>query len=539
VLYETRGVSPNRMFIVSYINIPFFYPDDILHTFQIILYEGSNDIKVNYRDVSPRDSSGHTTTAGIENAQGTAGLQYERFNTPGRYRNIYVRYFTGSGGGPEPPPPEPGPDPAPEPGPSPSPNPSLFPEGSLFFPHIVLEPDWKMELCVINPDSAQTGAGVLRAYNQNGGFVGEVAHLSIPPCGRYAVSLVDLMGMYGSAAYMVFEPDPGSPDLVGYERFTKGDDLGDAMPGATEPSSYVLDIPHIASDLRWFTRIVLINTATNAQNIDIQFDSGETVPMGMEPGQHKSFLVRGLFGGDAKPEVHSARISGSGLIGMEFFGRLDDGQNVLSSILLGNEKDDVIYYPHIVENGNWYSGLVAYTYASSCDLTITPFTAVGEALPPLSKNISRSSRYVGTSTSLDLPQDTAWLKVQGSTPLSGFELFGSHNGGLAGFVCTGINRKTGVFPNLSSEGVTGIGIINTENSETHVVLTAYRDDGSIVADKSVYMAAYEKMVGKTQDLFDQDISEATYMAFSSDNEIVGFQVNVSIDEGRADALPNL
>jgi hypothetical protein len=518
------------MFIVSYINIPFFFDEsDIRNTFQIILYEASNDIRVNYRDVSPRDTSSNTTTAGIENAQGTVGLQYERFKTPGRYMNISVRYYTGSGG-------EPGP--APEPEPSPLPVSDLFPKGSLFFPSIVVEQDWKMELCVINPDSEQTGTGVLRAYDQNGGFVGEVAHLSIPPRGRYAVSIVDLMGMYGSVAYMVFEPDSGSPDLVGYERFTKGDDLGDAIPGATEPSSYVLDIPHIASDLRWFTRIELINTAPGAQTIDIQFDSGETVSMGIEPGQHKSFLVRDLFGGDAKPEIHSARISGSGLIGMEFFGRFDV-QNVLSSILLGNEKDYVIYYPHIVDNGNWYSGLVAFTYASSCDLAITPFTAVGESLPLVTKNISRSSRYVGTSSSLELPKDTAWLKVQGSTFLSGFELFGSHNGSLAGFVCTGINRKTGVFPSLNGEGVTEIGIINTENSETHVVLTAYGDDGIIVAEKTLHMAAYEKKVGEAQDLFDQDISGATYMAFSSDNEIVGFQINVSIDEGRADALPNL
>lgn len=539
MLYETRGVSPNRMFIVSYNTIPFIYPDDIRHTFQIILYEGSNDIKVNYRDVSPRDTSKHTTTAGIENTQGTAGLQYERFNTTRRYTDIYVRYYTGSGGEPYPPSPEPDPDPTPEPGPSPAPVSGLFPEGSLFFPYIVLNPDWKMEICVINPDPEQTGVGVLRAYNQNGGFVGEVAHISILPRGRHSAPIVDLMGMYGSAAYMVFEPDPGSPDLAGYERFTKGDELGDAVPAATESSRYVLDIPHIASDLRWFTRVVLINTSPVSQNINIEFDNGETKPMDIGPGQHKSFLVRELFEGDPKPEVRSARISGSGLIGMELFGRADDGQSVLSSILLSNEKNDVIYYPHIVENGNWYSGLVAYTYSSSCDLTITPFTAVGEALPLLYKNISRSSRYVGTSTSLELPPETAWLKIQGSTSLSGFELFGSSYGALAGFVCTGENRKTGVFPSLSSEDVMGIVIINTEDSETHVALTAYRDDGSIVAEKTLPMAPYAKIVGTVQGFFEQDISGATHMDFSSDTEIVGFQLTVSIDQGRADALPSL
>jgi hypothetical protein len=238
------------------------------------------------------------------------------------------------------------------------------------------------------------------------------------------------------------------------------------------------------------------------------------------------------------PDIHSARIFGSGLIGMELFGSVDE-KNELTAILLSNQKEHVVCYPHIVENENWYCGLVAYTYSSTCDLTITPYSADGTPFPEIYRTISTSSRLAGSAGSLGLPQDTAWLEIEGTKSLSGFELFGNVNGGLAGFVCTGMKKKAGVFPDLDSGDVTSIGFVNTEDSEAYVILTAYRDDGTVVATSSINISAHAKVVGEVQGLFDQSINEATYIAFSSDKEIMGFQLNTSTGQEEADALPIL
>jgi hypothetical protein len=53
------------------------------------------------------------------------------------------------------------------------------------------------------------------------------------------------------------------------------------------------------------------------------------------------------------------------------------------------------------------------------------------------------------------------------------------------------------------------------------------------------ISAYEKVVGMSSDLFSQNIDNATYISFSSDGNIVGFQLNGSSDDMMLDALPGM
>ena len=69
IRYELRGTAPNRRFVVSYTNLPFyrnFGPNEL--TSQIILYEGSNRIEIHTSHLSVR---GNPTTQGVENASGS------------------------------------------------------------------------------------------------------------------------------------------------------------------------------------------------------------------------------------------------------------------------------------------------------------------------------------------------------------------------------------------------------------------------------------------------------------------------------------
>jgi uncharacterized repeat protein (TIGR01451 family) len=91
VYYETKGVSPNRMFIVEWykmmapINMT-FGGDGI--TFEAILYESSNNILFQYQNVEFGTSffnwlvnNGASATVGIEDPTGTVGLEYS-YNEP-------------------------------------------------------------------------------------------------------------------------------------------------------------------------------------------------------------------------------------------------------------------------------------------------------------------------------------------------------------------------------------------------------------------------------------------------------------------------
>jgi hypothetical protein len=75
--YQTLGTAPNRVFIVQFSNVQ-HYPSGNAVTMQYKLFETSNDIEVHYQ-AAPSD--GGTHSAGIENQDGTIGVQYFRGTT--------------------------------------------------------------------------------------------------------------------------------------------------------------------------------------------------------------------------------------------------------------------------------------------------------------------------------------------------------------------------------------------------------------------------------------------------------------------------
>lgn len=77
-LYKTIGTAPNRKLVVQWTNTGFYNVTTPLGTFQIILYEGSNAIQVQYRYLVSQADLAHGSGAGvgIENVDGTVGVQY-------------------------------------------------------------------------------------------------------------------------------------------------------------------------------------------------------------------------------------------------------------------------------------------------------------------------------------------------------------------------------------------------------------------------------------------------------------------------------
>ena len=178
---------------------------------------------------------------------------------------------------------------------------------------------------------------------------------------------------------------------------------------------------------------------------------------------------------------------------------------------------------------------------SSSTLTVTPYDEFGKALAPQSVPISGQGKYVGSAANLDLPDGTAWLEIEATNPITGFELFGTRNGKqLAGYTGVGISRTEGVFAKLEKDGWTGIAFVNIGDSTATVELNAYDDSGALLATKVLAVPTHAKVVDVPQAIFgNKDISAATYIAYSSDKDVVGFQLDGSTDGRMLDALPGM
>ena len=607
--YETRGVSPNREFVVQFTNVPYKYFASTLNTFQYVLYEGTNDIHVNYLDITSYGEA--YTVAGIENADGTIGLQYPKMNTAGNFKNFYIRYSvnqvdspivitgeatsvtassvtlngmvnpngvnttsyfqygTSAGYGST----------------TTSRNigsgtshvsvsvaianltsnttyhyrivatnsagtsygddqtfttSSSFLSRLLYFPCIASADNWETKICVINTSASdsQTLRGVFKAYNNAGVHISEDITIDLDPHGRREITVGDEFSDPGSIGYIVFEPDFGA--VVGYTKFYVEGYYRAAVPAVSEINTSDIYISHIASDSNWRTDISLLNTTSLPKTLTIEFDNGETKTVDLLANEHKAFAVRSLFDEQPQPGICSAVVKdASGVIGLELF--VNDACNQMSGILLKGDTSVNIYYPHTASEGGWATGIVAYNPSNTyCAIMITPYDGAGNPLLPESqtKFIAGKEKYIGIVSDLGLPEDTAWLKIEATIPITGFELFARTNQ-LAGYTCVGISGKEGVFAKIEKNGWTGISFVNPGDSTASILLTAYDDNGDAVTTETVYLAGHAKRVDMAPNLFSHDISRATYITYSSDLDVVGFQLNGSADDMMLDGLPGM
>jgi hypothetical protein len=283
-----------------------------------------------------------------------------------------------------------------------------------------------------------------------------------------------------------------------------------------------------------------VNTNSEEKNMTITFNNGQRSSLTIAAGEHKIFTIASLFGGQSQPDLKSAVITNAGgVIGLELFG----GDNQLDGLLLADDTVSTIYYPHVADVTKWWTGIVAYNPSSSaCEITITPYSAAGTALTPSTLDLAGKEKYVGVVKNLDLPDDTAWFRIDSTRPLVGFELFGTLDGKqLAAYAeGSGAGAKEGVFPKIEKSGWTGIAFVNTEGDEASVTLTAYDDNGNEIAVETITLGGYAKVVNLAENIFAPvNIGRATYIGYSSDKDVVGFQLNGSSDGKMLDGLPAL
>lgn len=91
IYYATVGTSPNRKFITQWTNMYFFSTTIQMGTFQVILYEGTNEIQIQYRDLLGGSRAlGDSATIGIKKDNSTY-KQYSA-NTASLTQGQAIRY---------------------------------------------------------------------------------------------------------------------------------------------------------------------------------------------------------------------------------------------------------------------------------------------------------------------------------------------------------------------------------------------------------------------------------------------------------------
>jgi len=401
----------------------------------------------------------------------------------------------------------------------------------LYFPHIATSLPWQTEIAVINTDG-QTITGTLKGYSDSGQLV-ETKAVTLSARGRRQIIVADEFTNHTSIGYMIFEAD--SSAVQGYTKFYQAGIYRAAIPAVKEVNASDIYISHIATDAQWWTGVSLVNTTSATKEVTITFNNGQSVPYIFNANQHRAFMM---------PDAQSAVITNaSGIIGLELFGSVSGG-NLLDGLLLTGNTASTIYYPHVASDNIWWTGIVAYNPSTLAGtMTITPYSAQGVPLTPFPLPIGGKEKYVGVVSNLGLPAQTAWFKIDSTIPLSGFELFATHDGNqLAAYAGGGgTGAREGVFAKIEKDGGwTGIAFVNTEATAASVTLTAYNDSGTPMATQVLPVGPFAKVVKMADAIFVQDnFSIATYIAYSSDRNVVGFQLNGSADGMMLDGLPGL
>ena len=409
---------------------------------------------------------------------------------------------------------------------------------ALYFPHIDTSLPWQTEIAVINTGD-QIVTGALRGLS-NAGQIVETMPVTLSAHGRRQITVANEFTNHLNIGYIIF--DTNSTAVQGYTKFYQTGVYRAAIPAVKEVNTTDIYISHIDSSALWWTGASLVNTTSATKDLTITFNDGRSVPYTLNANQHRTFTIGGLLNEPLQPDIRSAVISNaSGVIGLELFGSIGSASQ-MDGILLTDKTASTLYYPHVA-GGDWWTGIVAYNPAeAAATITITPYSSQGTLLTPSTLPIAGKGKYVGIVAGLGLPAETAWFRIDSTRPLSGFELFGTVNGNqVAAYAGNGgTGAKSGVFAKIEKNGGwTGIAFVNTEAGAASVTLTAYNDRGTVVATQVLPVGGHAKVVNYAEAIFLQDISGATYIAFSSDRNVVGFQLNGTSDNMMLDGLPGL
>ena len=423
----------------------------------------------------------------------------------------------------------------------------------IYFPHIATGDGWETEITIINTSPDSPLSGTFKTYSAGGELLDNTQTLNLPAAGRTELIIGDSFQNPTSICYIIFVADNSS--VYSYLKFynSPGSSYRVAIPAPTSVNQNDIAVSHIALTDGWWTGLALVNTTNESRTLTFTFNNSQSKNLTLAAGAYQAIIMADFLADLTPTEINSAIISNAdGIVGLEIFGN----GSQLSGVLLRDATTQSLYYPHVVNDQTWWTGIVAFNPGLVAgELVIKPYSAEGTLLSPADPatpvenvmliypaaaatpiEIGARERFMGSAAQLNLPAGTDWLAIETTVPVSGFELFGTANGlQLAGYTSVGIDGYAGVFPKQEDQGWSSVALVNTTADPITVTLNAYRNDGNLVSTVNLPLNGHQRIAGPPEDFFSEDINNATYIAYNATAPVVAFQLNGS--GSMLDALP--
>jgi len=212
------------------------------------------------------------------------------------------------------------------------------------------------------------------------------------------------------------------------------------------------------------------------------------------------------------------------------------------------EIDYTLYFPHIDVSEFWWTGFAAVNPGESeAHITYKFYDADGNEVFTKEENIPPKGKVVATIRDFfnnEVPEGTAWYKIESDTKIEGFELFGTNDWNeMVGVKILSKPSKTIIYPEVKSNDTfwTGIAVINVDEDNTEITFKAYDAEGNLLTESSpIFIPTNGKKVALIEDLFDSFPPETAYLVAESDKNIIGFELfgyNSQVGLAGLSALP--
>ena len=271
---------------------------------------------------------------------------------------------------------------------------------------------------------------------------------------------------------------------------------------ASEQQPYNYAFPHFVESADWATGITITNPNPESANLileayDIESNLLNDKIVNLAPNASLSDRVKNIL--DIQGPGSILIQSDQPLIGQETFTSLVEGNSYgnMASLLLSQENDTTIYFPHIASNNNWATGL-AFCNPNDLDtivnLEMRDISGVrkGEAqvhVPAYSQAPAKLAKDLfGDGSPLGF---SGYVRAESEQPINGLEIFINSPKGIAGLSAIPHKKlsKNLYFPHFASSNMwwSGIGICSPNNQQALLNFKAYDPQGNLksTAQKTV------------------------------------------------------
>ncbi len=407
----------------------------------------------------------------------------------------------------------------------------------LYFAHIDTSAGWTTGLTIVNTGTAQA-EGQLKAYDALGSLV-DTRQVALAPDGRASFDVAADFADPQDIRYAILESD--ALGLVGYATFAQPGGSAVSLAAVRHGSTGSLVLPHVPTDGGWWTGLALVNPGSEAVEYIIRFNDGTAVNRILYPGRHEAFTLAQLLGEAPSADMQNAVLEGAGgLVALALYGQTENG--ALSGLSLNTPRLKEIYLPHVTDDAQWWTGLVACNYGTTdATLNILSYDAAGNQLANSARILAAGRTLVGTAQTLGLPENTAWCRIQSTELLAGFELFGNQTTAqLAGLPATTCRGTYGCLPAAGDPGTTGVVLVNSQAATAQVALAVRNAAGVTIATTNLAIGRFAKAALTLADLFPgQDLSTAASVSYTADRQLLAFELLGAGGGTALEAIPSL